>query len=101
MPSLVTLPFNQCHHTRGLAESGGFLKSRSKASPEVCPLATPARPMSQASAKIRIITLRVSVILITPLFTALQTRGEAGSVDFALLAGCLAQSQSVVLSGAG
>src|SRR6266550_1196382 len=26
IPSLVTLPFIQCHQARGLAESGGFLK---------------------------------------------------------------------------
>ena len=32
MPSLVTLPFSQCHHTRGRADSGGSLKPRSSAS---------------------------------------------------------------------
>jgi hypothetical protein len=32
MPSLVMLPFIQCHQTRGLAESGGFLKPRSRSS---------------------------------------------------------------------
>src|SRR5260370_60842 len=32
MPSLVTLPLSQCHHARGLAESGGFLKPRCRAS---------------------------------------------------------------------
>ena len=32
MPSLVTLPFSQCHQTRGFAESGGSLKPRSSAS---------------------------------------------------------------------
>ena len=64
MPSLVTLPFSQCHHTRGLAESGGSLKPRSSASREVCPGAQPARHTnSPASAKIRILASRVLLIL--------------------------------------
>ena len=32
MPSLVTLPFSQCHQTRGRAEAGGSRKPRSRAS---------------------------------------------------------------------
>src|SRR5689334_12210087 len=32
MPSLVTLPFIQCHHTRGRAAAGGSAKSRRKLS---------------------------------------------------------------------
>src|ERR1035438_4229225 len=36
MPSLVMLPFIQCHQTRGLALSGGFWKPCWSASPEFC-----------------------------------------------------------------
>src|ERR1035438_10497081 len=36
MPSLVMLPFIQCHQTRGLALSGGFWKPRASGSPEFC-----------------------------------------------------------------
>src|ERR1700761_577440 len=36
MPSLVMLPFIQCHQTRGRAPSGGFSKPRCKASEALC-----------------------------------------------------------------
>ena len=42
IPSLVTLPPVQCHHVRGLAESGGFWKPRTSASPESCGQTTQA-----------------------------------------------------------
>ena len=32
IPSLLTLPATQCHHVRGLAESGGFAKPAARAS---------------------------------------------------------------------
>src|SRR5450755_727555 len=35
-PSHVTLPFIQCHHTRGRALSGGSSNPRFKSSPEFC-----------------------------------------------------------------
>src|SRR5215469_6952305 len=43
IPSLVMLPFIQCHHTRGLAESGGALNPASKGSPALATCACPLR----------------------------------------------------------
>src|SRR4029077_10977484 len=36
IPSLVMLPFIQCHHTRGLAEFGGFLNPSSREAGAFC-----------------------------------------------------------------
>ena len=50
MPSLVMLPFIQCHQTRGLALSGGLAKPRSRASPELWPETTHAPASATAAA---------------------------------------------------
>src|SRR5215469_16613635 len=42
IPSRVTLPFVQCHHVLGLAESGGFLNPCSNV-PADCARTTPAK----------------------------------------------------------
>src|SRR5579871_190155 len=42
MPSLLMLPFIQCHQTRGRAPLGGFSKPLRRASAEACPQAAPA-----------------------------------------------------------
>src|SRR5436309_3318228 len=62
MPSWVTLPFIQCHQTRGFAELGGFRNPRSSASPEPCPRAPPARLASPTIATSRIIALHAPLI---------------------------------------
>src|ERR1035441_10591997 len=49
IPSLVMLPFIQCHQTRGLALLGGFWKPRSSGSPGFC--AGTAQAPSKAAAK--------------------------------------------------
>ena len=49
MPSRETLPFIQCHHTSGLAESGGARNVSSKASPPITSSATPAVTRKTAS----------------------------------------------------
>ena len=54
MPSLVTLPFIQCHQIRGLAESGGCSKPSSKSPPapvEFWPGAARIMPISITASK--------------------------------------------------
>src|SRR5258708_5925644 len=59
MPSLVMLPFIQCHQTRGLAEFGGFLKPSSREAVTFCEKDGGARvPAKTKSAIPRMLAMR-------------------------------------------
>src|SRR6266567_9523968 len=52
MPSLVMLPFIQCHHTRGRAPSGGFSKPLFSESVVLCAAASVAPRVRQSTARL-------------------------------------------------
>ncbi len=71
MPSLVMLPFIQCHQTRGLALSGGFSKPRRNGSPEFCAETIHVPTMAAANAVQPALLIRM--VLASPIFDNMIT----------------------------
>ena len=101
MPSLVTLPFSQCHQTRGRAESGGLLNPPARASSaalttaEGDPSPRPSSTASATSATMRIVRLPV-------LFIPRPPGSPCGWIREAVLAGAgLHRHDRPVLLGRG
>src|SRR5215467_1467604 len=64
MPSLVMLPFIQCHHTRGRAELGGFSKPCFRASVAVWPSKT--GPIVESNTRVAMPTTLRTVFILPP-----------------------------------
>src|SRR6185437_13234509 len=79
MPSLVILPFIQCHHTRGFALSGGFSKPLCSESVVFCAAAMPRHIVARTPVKRRFLDLDILLPFLIPAarrsFQTCQLRG--------------------------